>query len=207
MIELNLNEEEVRLYLKAVLGELPARSENGTTRPDCPFPFHPGGFIYMDPANGCFHCRGGCARGELAVFEMGRAKLPGLREARQAVLRIIETEKEKARLAVHEAKERAMLAEQEAKAAEAKALEALPYGVRKLFKMINRHPGRSRRHLQQSSHVGAYRFRKAIRQLERSRFVTWEDHRVAGGKRRRIYFPVVLSQPSATPTTNDEGNC
>lgn len=207
MTELNFSEEEVLLYVKAVLGEMPARDEKGTFRLDCPFPFHPGGFSYMDPANGRFHCRGGCARGELAVFEVGRAKLPGLREARQAVLRIIGAEKEKVRLADQAAKERALLAELEAKAAEAKALEGLPHDVRKLFKMINRSPGRSRRLLQQSSHAGAYGFRRAIRYLERSGLVTWADERVSGGKRRRRYYPVLPSQPSPTPTRDDEPSC
>jgi hypothetical protein len=82
----------------------------------------------------------------------------------------------------------------------------LPPDVKKLFGMVARHPGRSRRHLQQSSHAGAYGFRKAIRHLERSGLVTWADERVSGGKRRRRYYPVLPSQPSAASTTDDEAS-
>ncbi len=207
MTELNFSEAEVRFYLEALLGKNPVRDEKGYFLLDCPFAVHPGVFIHMNPNNGQFYCRGGCARGELAVFEVGRAKISSLGEARRAVLRIIEAEKDKIRLAEQAAKEKALLAEQEAKAALDKATEGLPPDVKKLFGMVARHPGRSRRYLQQSSHAGAYGFRKAIRYLERSGLVTWKDQPVSGGKARRVYFPVVLSQQPSTQTTDSEASC
>ena len=175
MTELDFSEEDVLLYFKAVFGELPARDENGHFRLDCPFPFHPGGFVYMDPTNGQFHCRGGCGRGELAIFHMAKAKIFGFREARQAVLRIIKAEKEKARLADQAAKERALLAEREAKAAREKALAGLPDDVKKLVRKVDRHPGKSRRWLQQCSHLYGREFGKAIRCIERGKLVAWQD--------------------------------
>ncbi len=196
MTELNFSEEDVLLYFKAIFGEVPARDENGRFRLNCPFPFHPGGFIYMEPTNGHFFCRGGCGRGELAIFHMAKAKIFGLREARQAVIRIIGAEKQKARLAEQAARERALLAAQEAEAAREKALDGLPHNVKKLLRMIDRHPGKSRRWLQQRSHLFAHELHKVIRHIERRKLVAWKDERVSGGRPRRQYFPLDASQPS-----------
>jgi len=207
MTELNFTEAEVCFYLEAVLGKKPVRDEKGNYLLTCPFAAHRTLFVYMQPSTGDFYCRAGCAGGELAVFEMGRSKIFDLREARRAVLKIIGAEKEKARLADQAARDRALLAAQEAKAAREKALEGLPDDVKKLLRMVDRHPGKSRRWLQQYSHLYAHQLHKAIRFIERRKLVAWKDERVSGGRRRRLYFPLDVSQPPTTMTTDDEASC
>jgi hypothetical protein len=127
---------------------------------------------------------------------MGRAKILDLREARQAVLRIIGA-----------GRQEALLTEQEAKAALDKATDSLPSDAKKLFWMIARNPGRPRRYYQQGSHMNRREFRNGLRELGRRGLISKKVAPTTGGRRRVCYFPVVAGNPTTTPKVDDTGSC
>ena len=186
--------EEVSLYLEAVHGKEPLPGADGMLRLPCkwPIPIRPPHDILMDSKSGRWRCQNDHGGGDLADLERGRARISDHRQAEQAVLKIIS-----------EARERTRKAAEDVRSARDRQVEDLPFFVRGLLRIIDRHSeGIARRDLQQRSHVRSKEFRKALKDLERRGLIRLEQ--VPSRPRRRptvVYSPVVESKPASS----DEG--
>ena len=193
MPDLDLKEDDVWLYLTAVLGEKPAVDKEGQVTLECPFRSHPGFLSYVIPAAGRWYCPAGCARGDLAIYEWGRSRVAYLRQAQQSVLKIIEAEKQKN-----------LMAEKATLAARYSALEGLQDSAKRLFGMIARNRGQARRYYQQGSHMNHREFRNGLRELLRRGLISKKTVPATGRRRRVCYFSVVAGKPP-TGSMPDEG--
>lgn len=180
--------EDVKWYLEAVLGYKPAREPSGMMRIPCvwPVPVCPPHDALMDPNSGRWHCEGNHGGGDMATFEMGRARILDHGQAEEAVLRIIA-----------EAKERARQEEEAARTVvRGKRLEALPLPpyLKGLLRIIYDHAeGISRRELQQRSHLRSREFNRGLEELDRRGRIRSE--RVLGrGRSKTVYFPLNTEQ-------------
>lgn len=186
-----LSPKEVRAYFTHVLGDARVPDGQGGCWGECLFRRHlmP---IYINFIDGHWECSGGCGRGDIVKFEMNRSRITDYQKGREAVLNIIAE-------ALAQAEDTAN------KANRAFAGQLLPgttvadRDADSLLARIARHPGRSRRYLQQGSHWSGQRFGRALGRLERLGLVKCDDQPTTGGRRRRTYcVSTKCEQPSGS---------
>ena len=165
---------------KAIVGQIPVPDDLGRIRLKCPCRSRPEHAIVMTLSTGDWYCESGCGRGDIADYEEWRSKAFGIRQGENNIRGIIEEAKSRAR------------------PAQVEVPKDLDPDARSLFARITRHPGKSRRNLQQTAHLRGKDFHRALRLLDGRRLVSWEDEPSTGGRRRRTYFPGA-HPPTMTP--------
>ena len=179
---------DVLLYAEVVSGKRPAPTQ-GRIRLKCVVRPDPEHLVAMSVDSGDWHCERDCGHGDLAEYEAWRSKAFGVRQAENNIEGII-----------WQAKEKVRKCEPIVRPVHVETREDLPFDARNLLVSIVRHPGKSGRYHQQTSHLHHRQFHSAIRLLERRRLVSWKDEPSTGGRRRRIYFPLSTSEPSNPPS-------
>jgi hypothetical protein len=189
--------EDIGLYLQYVVTSVgtPRAGRDGRLLLCCPVRSQPPHDILMDPQTGQWQCLGGtCGRGDIFDYHCIKFKLPGQRQAENAVVNVIRETQKKIRQA-----------DEAIKAARYATVEGCAKSVKSLLRLIDRHAsGISRRDFQQKAHLSAQQFRKAVRELERRSLMKRERQKRAGRTARIIYFPVALAPGGKSEVSSAE---
>lgn len=176
--------EEQILYYRAVMGEKWVPEGMTSFQTSCPFKpnLNHRFMVYLEAAR--WNCMQ-CGEGDIFGFQ---AKLSEREHIRASIARVWDMI---ADVKAGKAKKSGPTAAADDKAPPAEPTTIERQDVRRLFGLVCRHPGSTRRYLQQCLHAPAGRFDRALRRLELQGRVTWREEFRPGGRRLPVYFPVL----------------